>query len=255
MAQNTWRTLVLVVMLGSVLGACRQPSAPPATAPPGPAASASPRIEASAEAAGLRWRECKVGPDGEDWAQTEACFEHPSVVWDDTDRANAGERTQHGYRLRTGQDVYETYEHETFVPNLNLYTLTRNGRLQKLILGRFTAYSPDLGLTNLAGNTAWTFDDGHVATIVYDGADLRSTYSLDAAYAPYALANKLIFVGRWADHYFVVYDGQQVGPTFDQILIAHCCEPAMYSARGGGARYTFWGQQGDERYMVEIVAG
>ncbi len=215
--------------------------------------------EVSAEAAGLRWQECAArralaGPTGEDWQQAEACFGHLSLVWDENDQAQAGQRTDHGYRLQVGADVYETHERSLPWPNLNLYTLTRNGRLQKLLFGYFWAYSPDLNLRNLTGNVAWTFDDGRLSTVIYKGGDLRSTYGLDAAYAPYALADQLIFVGRQDDQYFVVYEGQRVGPAFDRILIAHCCEPAMYSARGGSGRYTFWGTRSGERYMVEISA-
>lgn len=45
-----------------------------------------------------------------------------------------------------------------------------------------------------------------------------------------------------------------MGPAFDRILIAHCCEPAMYSARGGSGSYAFWGQRDGQRYVVEISA-
>jgi hypothetical protein len=89
---------------------------------------------------------------------------------------------------------------------------------------------------------------------VYGGADLRRTHKLDAAFAPYVLADKLIFVGHRDDKYFVIYDGQRVGPVFDSVLIAHCCEPAMYSARGGSGSYVFWGQRDDQHYVVEISA-
>ncbi len=218
-----------------------------------------PLPQMSAEAAGLRWQECAArgalaGPTGEDWQQAEACFGHPSLSWDENDRASAGQRTDHGYRLQVGKDVYETQGRPLLWPNPYLYTLTRNGRLQKLLLGNFSTYSPDLNLRHLAGHMAWTFDDGRLSTVIYDGADLRSTYGLEAAYAPYALRGKLIFVGRQGDRYFVVYNGQKVGPAFDHILIAYCCEPAMYSVRGGSGRYTFWGQRGGQRYMVEISA-
>lgn len=46
--------------------------------------------------------------------------------------------------------------------------------------------------------------DGHLATVVYGGADLRRTHKLDAAFAPYVLADKLIFVGHRDDKHFVV---------------------------------------------------
>ena len=65
---------------------------------------------------------------------------------------------------------------------------------------------------------------------MYGGVDLRSAYNIEAAYAPYALRDKLIFVARRDDQYFVVYDGQRLGPAYDRIHIAYCCEPAATSA-------------------------
>lgn len=206
------------------------------------------------EAAGLSWRECPARPDVEEWRQAEACFGHPALAWDDADRAHAGERTAHGYRLAIGPDVYETRAIATPIPSLSVYALSVNGRLRKLFLGRFTTYSPDLDLVNLAGRAAWTFDDGRLATVVYNGVDLRTANGFEAVYAPYALRDKLIFVARQDDQYFVVYDGRRLGPVFDHILIAYCCEPAAYSARGASGRYTLWGERDSTRYMVEISA-
>jgi hypothetical protein len=210
--------------------------------------------EISAEAAGLRRQECPVQPGVEEWRQAEACFGHPALASDAADRARAGERTAAGHRLTIGTDVYETREIATPIPNLSVYALSANGRLQKLFLGRFTTYAPDLGLADLAGRAAWTFDDGRTATIVYDGADLRTVYGFEAAYAPYALRDKLIFVARRDDQYFVVYDGQRLGPAYDRINIAYCCEPAATSAHGAASRYTFWGERDDARYRVEVSA-
>ncbi len=234
---------LLTVLLPLLLTACLPPVLAPAPLP-----------ETPPEAAGLNWRECPVEPEGEGWKQAEACFGHPWPVLDEIDRAHKGERTTRGYRLKIGQDLYETREHALPLPISNLYTLTKNGRLKSLLFGEFSTYSPDLGLADLAGTVAWTFDDGHRATVVYGGADLRRTHKLDAAFAPYVLADKLIFVGHRDDKYFVIYDGQRVGPVFDSVLIAHCCEPAMYSARGGSGSYVFWGQRDDQHYVVEISA-
>jgi hypothetical protein len=206
------------------------------------------------EAAGLSWQECLVRADVEEWQQAEACLGHPTLGRDNADLARQGERTPHGHRLTIGADVYATREIATPIPNLNIYTLSVNGRPQKLFLGRFTTYSPDVGLENLTGRAAWTFDDGHVATVVYDGADLRKVYGFEAVYAPYVIRDRLIFVARQDGQYFVVYDGRRLGPVFDRILIAYCCEPAAYSARGGSGRYTFRGERNGERYMVEISA-
>ena len=104
-------------------------------------------------------------------------------------------------------------------------------------------YSPDLGLYTLAGKAVWAFDDGRVSAVVYGEEDLRATYGADAVYAPYALDGKLIVIARRGSVYTVIYDGQQVGPAFDAITIAYCCETSLYTAHGGGGRYIFWGER------------
>ena len=205
-------------------------------------------------AAGLTWRQCQLVSNDEEWRQVEACLGHPAAVWDDADQASAGEKTERGYRLQIGADTFETREFPTPIPNLSLYVLTRNGQLAKAYLGRFTTYSPDLGLYALAGNVIWAFDDGRVSTVFYGDEDLRAAYGADAVYAPYALGGRLIVVARRGSAYSVLYNGQQVGPTFDAITIAYCCEPVMYSARGGGGRYVFWGERAGARNVVEIGA-
>ena len=52
----------------------------------------------------------------------------PAAVWDDADRANAGERTERGHRLRIGADTFETREFVTPLPTFSLYVLTQNNR-------------------------------------------------------------------------------------------------------------------------------
>lgn len=239
MNQDRRLTLPLLLMGAVLLLAACGTGAPPAAVPP--------------EAAGLTWRECLIAPDATDWRQAEGCFgEQFWPAWDDADRAAAGVQTERGHRLTIGADVFETRVVATPIPNLDLYLLTRNGRWSKAYLGCFTTYSPDLGLLAAAGQAVWAFDDGRTSTVVHGGTDLRSAYAADAVYAPYALDGKLIVVARRGEQYVVVYDGRQAGPAFDAITIAYCCEPAMYTARGGAGRYTFWGERQGERYAVEI---
>ena len=49
-------------------------------------------------------------------------------------------------------------------------------------------------------------------------------------------------------------DGNRLGAKFDEIIVAYCCEPVMYSVRFGGGRYAFWGTRGDRNYAVEVTA-
>jgi hypothetical protein len=82
---------------------------------------------------------------------------------------------------------------------------------------------------------------------------LRSQHDLDAAYRPYELDGKLVWIGRRDDAYFVVYDGEQVGPLLYKIIIAYCCETSLYAPRFGEGRYVFWGQEGDGSRLIEIT--
>ena len=75
-----------------------------------------------------------------------------------------------------------------------------------------------------------------------------------AAALDYELDGKLIFIGEKDGAYFVVYDGEQVGPPFDLIVIGYCCEIALYAPRFGEERYMFWGQRESSSYVVEITS-
>jgi len=137
---------------------------------------------------------------------------------------------------------------------LERYTLYMNGDPVKTLWGEFTAFSPNISLQDLNGKVVWEFADHKRAAIVYDGKDLRRLYGLDKAYKPYALSGKLIFVGEKDGKFFVVYDGVRVGPNFDRITVAYCCEAVLYSVRAGQGRYLFQGIREGQPYLVEIVA-
>lgn len=133
------------------------------------------------------------------------------------------------------------------------YTLYKNDQAIQSLYGEFAAYSPNVSLQNIGGKAAWEFSDGNTATIIYDGSDVRHLYSLDKAYRPYGLDGKLIFIGQKGGRYFVVYDGWKVGPDFDEIVIAYCCEPVLWSVQYGQGKYVFWGSRDGQWYVVEIA--
>jgi hypothetical protein len=89
-------------------------------------------------------------------------------------------------------------------------------------------------------------------TIIYGREDVRALYDLDAAYRPYGIDGKLVFVGEDDGLRFVMVDEKRLGPDFDEIIVAYCCEPAAYSVRFGEGRYAFWGSRGDRHYIVEV---
>jgi hypothetical protein len=213
---------------------------------------------ATVDAVGLTWRECSLPqedyPDGLDWKQAEDCFGHPIPVRSDTEKENLGGRIDHyNLQLTIGQDTYQTDVDEGILPRQR-YTLYKNGDHLKSLRGEFGAYPPNISLQNVGGKVAWEFADPHRATIVYDGHDLRRLYGLDRAYRPYSLADKLIFIGQKDGKYFVVYDGLKVGPDFDEIILAFCCETALYSVHFGQGRYLFWGTREGRPYIVEITS-
>jgi len=202
----------------------------------------------SPEAAGLSWRECPV--TGYNAEEAAACLGHPYGEQTATDRAAMGTRQDDTLRLRIGADAYEARS----LPTGLFYLLSRNGRPVSILPGRYETHDPSISVRNVAGQVAWEFsDDGWTSTIIYGGRDLRRVYGIDAAYRPYELAGKLIFTAQRGGRYFIIYDGRQIGPTFDHIMIAQCCEAVLYSPVGGGGEYRFWGERDGRMVVVEVA--
>ena len=206
---------------------------------------------ANAEDVGLTWQECAIS-QGFDWKQAETCFGHPMPLWGEREKANFGTHLGENLQLTIGQDIYQAN------PSGGLffkekYTLYRNGDAIQSLYGGFNAYSPNVSLQNVGGKAVWEFSDEETATIIYDGLDVRHLHSLDKAYRPYGLGDRLIFVGQKDGKYFVVYDGRKVGPDFAKIAIAYCCEPVLWSVQYGQGKYLFWGSRGGQWYVVEIA--
>jgi hypothetical protein len=207
---------------------------------------------AEAAAVGLTWKECPLAQDDHP-QDVETCFGHPVPLRTESERANFGTRVDmENLQLAIGKDVYQSKLAGSLF-NLEMYSLYRNGDFIKTLYGEFTAYSPNLSLQAVEGKAAWEFSDGERATIIYNGVDLRDLYHIDKALRPYSLGDKLIFIGQKGSRYFVVYDGWKVGPDFDQIVIAYCCETSLWSVQAGQGRYLFWGSRDGQRYLVEIA--
>lgn len=203
--------------------------------------------------AGLSWHECETN-GAEVWQQVEACLEHPLPTWGENERNWAAQGPAGKRELRIGQHVYRTQAVEIPYPPITISILSKDGRPIKAFVGLQSPHSPDISLDDLGGHAAWEYADDQQATIIYDGQDLRQVYSLDAAYRPYLMAGKLIFVGQKDGRYFVVDDGKRVGPQFDRIIVAYCCEAVLYSVRSGEGRYVFWGIRDGREYLVELTA-
>ncbi len=230
---------LIVIGLGWLGYRYIQPPPPPSVAP---------------DAVGLAWRECEVSSaQGFDWKQAEDCFGHPMPLWSAADRANFGGRVGgEDFQLAIGQSSYQTIAGSSIWPMQSCYTLYKDGARLQTLCGEFGAYSPNLSLQAVGRKAAWEFADGRLDTVIYDGQDVRRVYGLSGAYRPYDLGNKLIFVGKRDGKYFVVYDGSRVGPDFDEIMIAYCCEPVLWSVQYGQGRYLFWGKRNGQSYVVEI---
>ena len=229
MKSKRWLVLLAALLLGACGGAL--PTATP-------------------EDVGLRWRECPIPHAEFNWQEAEACFGHPMPLWGD--RSHYGQRVGlDDWQLTIGRDVYWTRNSDGLLP-LTRYTLYRNRRAVKSLWGEFGGHSPNLSLQEIGGQAAWEFADDRRATVIYAGRDVRRLYGLDKAYRPYGLAGKLILIGQRDDHYFVVYDGKKIGPDFDSVVIAYCCETMLYSVHAGQGRYLFSGVRDGQHYLVEI---
>jgi len=206
---------------------------------------------AEPEEIGLTWQEC---PDrAHEWEEAENCFGHPMPLWEEGEYGNFARRLADGesLELTIGRDVYRAVPRGHLLTQQR-YTLYRNGRAVKSLYGTLTAYSPNVSLQNVGGKAVWEFSDGKTVTIIYDGKDVRDLYQLEKAYRPYGLGDRLIFIGQKDGKYFVIYDGRKVGPDFDLVHIAYCCEPVLWSVQCGHGKYLFWGNREGQQYVVEI---
>ena len=200
---------------------------------------------------GLNWQECSLAAMHYSSDDVQACFGHPLPLSDGDEIANYGKRIDlQNLQLMVDGDTY----HTSVWDDLGIYTLYHNGFPVKRLFGEFTAHSPNISLQNINGNVAWEFDDGYRATVVINGRDMRSLYGLDKAFRPYNIGGKLIFTAQKGRRYFIIFDGQRLGTTFDRIMVAHCCEAMMYSVRFGGGRYLFVGMQDGAMKLVELSA-
>lgn len=198
--------------------------------------------------AGLDWQECQL-PGTSVMEEPVDCLDPSPPVLSETEKGNFGNDT---VQLTVGQDVYKAHANDIAV--LTFYDLYRNESRIKSLVGVGDTLWLHMFLQNIGGQVAWEIANENPATIIYDGKDVRHLYGLDKAHASYSLADKLIFVAQKGGKYFVMYDGQKVGPDFDQIIIAYCCETALYSVHFGQGRYQFRGTRGDKNYIVEISA-
>jgi hypothetical protein len=210
---------------------------------------------ATLDEAGLTWQECPlIQEEYLNLSLVQECFDHSVPFWSEDEGINLGEHVDYeNIRLVIGQDVYKTNVKQSLFPTQR-YALYKNGEQIHTLRGEFGAHSPNISLQNVSGKAVWEFSDHNIAAIIFDGQDVRDLYGLDKAYRPYGLAGKLIFVGQKDGKYFVVYDGLKVGPDFDEIVIAYCCEVAFYSVRFGQGKYLFWGTGQGQHYLVEITA-
>ncbi|MFP4346424.1 MAG: hypothetical protein ACLFU8_17195, partial [Anaerolineales bacterium] len=135
-----------------------------------------------------------------------------------------------------GGDRYEAVLVEDDWPR-EAYALRRNGITLATLDGTSGASYPNVSLQHLAGHVVWEFSNMETQTLLVDGEDVREIYGLDAAFRPYELGGKLIFVGQRGLRRFIVYDGQQLGPTCEGIAVAHCCEGTLTSVQSGSGRY------------------
>lgn len=205
---------------------------------------------------GLHWQECPSIKGSEsagfNWKEVEPCFGHAMPYWNDEEKANFGTLvSMENLRLTIGNDVYETMlSDRAFFQEK--YTLFKNEKNIRSLSGTFTTFSPNRTLQNVGGKAVWEFSDGNTATIISDGADVRELYGIERAYRPYGINGKLIFIGEKDRKYFVVYNGHKVGPSFDKVMFAYCCEPVLWSVNFGQGRYLFWGLKNDKWVAVEI---
>jgi hypothetical protein len=165
--------------------------------------------------AGLDWQECQL-PGTSAWEEPVDCLDTSSPVLSETERSAFGQYVANDVvQLTLGRDVYKAHAKDMVV--LTLYDLYKNESRVKSLIGLGDTLWLHMFLQNIGGHVAWQIANENPATIIYDGKDVRRLYGLDKAHAPYSLAGKLIFVAQKGGKYFIMYDGQKIGPDFGSV--------------------------------------
>ncbi|MGF1602276.1 MAG: hypothetical protein ACFCU8_09705 [Thermosynechococcaceae cyanobacterium] len=203
----------------------------------------NPLSTVSPESVGLRWEECEFSQAGYhgNAAESLACYKRfRSESRNLEEQKNFGKPTDalagsssFYHTLNDGSQIYST-THQSFLL-LDRFELRRD---QTVLSTQWaiTELFPHQSLQKIGDRIVWEFSDPLFSKVIDDGTDLRMPYGLDQAYEPYGLNNRLIFVGKRGDRYQIIYDSQQVGPSFDEIVVAHCCELAARSVSVGGGQ-------------------
>ena len=249
------------------------PNPYPGIYPPYPAFTPSPtksptptslpeRIEIHFNELGLLWRECEL-PRPVNESQEE-CLGVTMSDWAENDRSIFADTftppggLMRGFRLTIGDDVFEALHQPSpdggfsDANGIHTYNLFRNGQLLLSMITTFSAYDPNAGLLNINGKYAWEFADPRQPTIIYDGVDLRQEFDLEGAYRPYVIGETMIFVAKNNEKMFVMANGEQIGPTFDEIYNGYCCETTSIVRLPG--QYWFWATSEGRRFVVVITS-
>jgi len=216
------------------------------------------RIEIQFEDLGLLWRECELSRSY--YQSQEECLGVTMTKLNEGDESPFGESFSQpkgllpGWRLSIGNDIFETVHQPsqeggfTDANNQAEFRLFKNDRLLISKIIPMPAHNPNASLLNINGKYAWEL----TPTIIYDGVDLRQEFSLKAAYRPYVIGKQMIFVAMNNGKMFVVADGEQIDPTFDQIYNGYCCE-TVHIIRTPG-QYWFRGTREGREFAVVITA-
>jgi len=207
---------------------------------------------------GLTWTECVV-PDRkyslmrEDWEFLVKCVPPPESDIAN-DKAMRGERVElpqgfSDFKTTIGKDHFETRLFDYPQKGCCNYKLLKNGKIILKESTRFTTYDPNLGFWNIGGKLVWELG-GWTSVIVVDGIDFNEQYQLQGSYKPHEIKGKLIYIARQNGKLHVVYDGQAIGPEFDDISMPNCCG-MVWLYRGNG-QYWFLGSRGGEKVLVSI---
>jgi hypothetical protein len=206
---------------------------------------------------GLTWTECAVpnrdyAMSNPDMAILEKCAV-PSTFSDDDKKIMAqripdSSGMEHDLQLTIGSNTYEARLVD-IDKTVWHYELTRNGVVISKATAQFWTYDPNQNLWDINGHLVWELA-ASPSTIIVDGVDYNQKYQLEGAYFPYEINGKLIYIAEKNGKYSVVYDGENIGPEFDDISMPYCCG-MVYLFRGNG-QYWFVGSRDGTKYVVSI---
>lgn len=176
--------------------------------------------------------------------------------WEKTGRTLTAEMPEMICEINSGKDAYTI----TGPSGGGNYILKKNNvKIWERDLGISPSISEIYAIRLIEEDVVIGFYDiaEQYKSILINGNDILSFINYDSAIAPNDVFGKLVFIATENDRWFIIYDNNKIGPTYDEIVfedVSYQCLATPESSRsiiGNGSFIDFFARKEDNWYHVQ----